>query len=96
MYNELLKSIFDGYADAKRSSKKKYPEKNDKMFNWLVHEENPILFSSQQLNDLLEEAGTDHQLDCILEHLNRHEAWEVDSYKRIERKIIEKRRSEQW
>lgn len=96
LYNNLLKSIFDGYTEAKHSNKKKYPEKNNGMFDWLVHENNSILFSVAELDQLQEEARTDYQLDCILEHLNRHDAWEVPAYKKIERKIIEKRRSDQW
>ena len=96
MYNGFLKSIFDGYAEAKHGNKKKYPEKNNGVFDWLVNDHNPLLFSVAELEQLQEDARTDHQLDCILEHLNRHEAWEVPAYKRIERKIIEKRRSDQW
>lgn len=91
MYNEFLKSIFDGYAAGKNASRKKYPERNNKIFDWLVNDKNPKLFSVAELEDLYEQAGTDYQVDCILEHLNRHDAWESDGYKRFEKKIINER-----
>jgi hypothetical protein len=77
--------MFEGYKDAKGSS---VYEKQRK-FNHLLS--TPYLEDSQYLSDLYQQATSKEQKDCILEHMNRFTAWEVKTYKALEKKIIDER-----
>jgi hypothetical protein len=74
--------MFEGYKAAKKSRQWEY----DQLLS------TPCLHSSQYLHELYTAAENKEQEDCILDHMNRHAAWEVDSYRKIEKKII----SERW
>lgn len=79
----LLGSLFSGYKAANKS----------KMIDreYLLVAEYPMLHSSHYLNDLYERATTKEQKDCVLEHINRFAAYEVDSYMEIHRKAMDSR-----
>lgn len=76
----ILSSIFSGY---KAATKSKAIDKE-----YLLVAEYPMLHSSQYLNDLYDHATTKEQKDCVLEHINRFAAYEVDSYMEIHKKAI--------
>lgn len=81
----IIKAMMEGYYEAKA------PKRLRNEFEWLVHEQNPLLKSSEELSRLYAKATNTYQEDCILEHMNRHAAWEVESYRKLEQKIIDER-----
>lgn len=78
----IIRAIFEGYRSVK-------PKHDDSIYEYL--KDTPVLHSSQYLDELYQHAQTKFQEDCILEHMNRHGAWEVKSYRAIEREIIDRR-----
>lgn len=67
-----------------------YGENRDRKWEYEYLKTTPVLHSSQYLSELYNNAENKYQQECILEHMNRFAAWEVDSYKRIERDFIKK------
>lgn len=67
-----------------------YGENRDRNWEYEYLKTAPVLHSSQYLSELYENAENKYQQECILEHMNRYAAWEVDSYKEIEQKYIRK------
>ena len=51
----------------------------------------PMLHSSNYLNNLITQAETDDELDLILEHLYKFDTLDIESYKNVEQKIIDRR-----
>lgn len=51
----------------------------------------PMLHSSKYLNILANEAKTKDEMDLVLDHLYKFDTLEIDAYKEVERKIIERR-----
>jgi hypothetical protein len=82
MYNSILKSLFLGYAEAKK------PKRLKQQFDEL--ERTPFLFSHDHLSGLYEEASEKEDYEAILDHLYKHDAIDVDSYASLESKIIDK------
>jgi hypothetical protein len=91
MLNGIIRSIFEGYKAAKSERKTVFD-------SWEYDQllDTPYLHSSQFLNQLYEDAQNDkdagsYKIDCIVEHMNRHGVWDIDGYKKVEQKIIDKR-----
>jgi hypothetical protein len=83
-FNDLLRSIFQGVAEAKQESY--YPRRFREL-------ETSRLLEVDELEDMLQHARSKEQLDLILDHLYRFDACELGEfgyYKKIERKIIER------
>lgn len=81
----FLKSIFQAYNESDYGKKRK----KEKLFRDLEHF--PMLHSSKYLNILIDEAETEEQHDLILDHLYKFDTLDVDSYKKVEQKIVDKR-----
>lgn len=81
LYN-IMRSVTDGYKEAR-------PNRRDWEYGYLASA--PVLHSSEYLTDLLDGARNRDQEDCILEHINKHDAWDVDSYRNVGNQIIDKR-----
>jgi len=81
----IFKSIFDGYNESDYGKEKK----REKVFKEL--ETFPMLHSSKYLNSLLDQSKTKAEDDLILDHLYKHDTLDIDSYKAVEQKIIDKR-----
>ncbi|MEK5524163.1 hypothetical protein B5V89_16380 [Heyndrickxia sporothermodurans] len=81
--NGMLRSMFQNVADSKwnkdRLRRNQFEELNE-----------PFLFSSSHLNNLFDECKNKEEYESILDHMYKFDACEVDSYKEIENKIIEK------
>lgn len=76
----LLSAIFAGMRDS-REKKAKQQEYENLLST-------PYLHSSQFLNDLYLSADTKAQKEAIIEHINRFQAYEVESYMDIHEKYI--------
>jgi hypothetical protein len=79
-FNDLVWAMFEGYKEAKKDTS--HQRKMEEM------KRTSYLFSSAELNDLYKNAETDDDYNAILDHMYRHDATEVSSYRRIEKKII--------
>ncbi|MGK4042171.1 hypothetical protein AB0Y20_07695 [Heyndrickxia oleronia] len=81
--NGMLRSMFQSLADSKwnkdRLRRNQFDELNE-----------PFLFSSSHLNSIFDECETKEEYESILDHMYKFDACEVDSYKAIENKIIDK------
>lgn len=82
MINGLIRSMFQGYKEAK-------PKHGDWEYEML--EESPFLYSSQYLGDLYTNAKTIRQKEAVAAHIAFHHAYDVPSYKVIEQKFIDER-----
>lgn len=82
MINPFIKSLFDGYAEAKKGKRKE--------LQWEELEHTPFLFSSDYLNEMYEEAESKEDYETILDHLYRNDATEISNYADIEERIINK------
>jgi hypothetical protein len=59
-------------------------------YKWIAN--SSLLHSSSYLEELYTAAkGSKEKEDAILDHMYKHAAYEVDSYKELEQKIIRKR-----
>lgn len=67
-----------------------YAKKRNRDWEYEYLKTTPVLHSSQYLSELYDQAKTKQQRECILEHMNRHTAWEVESYRKIEQNFINK------
>jgi hypothetical protein len=77
-FNSFVKSIFNGYREAKHYNHNPYNELGKSY----------LLADVDDLNDLCNKAKTKEQHESILDHMYRFDATRVDYYKRIEKKII--------
>lgn len=77
--NGFVKSIFDGYREAKDFKHNPFNELEN---SWK-------LFEVDDLNDLYKKATTKEQHELILDHMYQYDATRVGYYKRIEDKIIQ-------
>ncbi len=89
MHNSFIGSIFEGIAE---QQKKKY-----RAYEFENLTTTPYLHGSEYLTELMGKAQYKHDYECILEHLYRHhengrDILNIDSYKNLESKIIEKYR----
>lgn len=82
MDSPIVRSVFDGYKEATKGKRKKLA------FDEL--DRTPFLFSSGYLNEMYEQAHDKEEYESILDHMYRHEATDIDSYKSIENKIVDK------
>lgn len=88
--NDIIRAMFQGYKEAKESNvDKQYRDLNWKMDCWIGETSTPLL-EVADLNDLVNNATNDDQLNEVLEHLYRHDATRVSAYEKIERRIINK------
>lgn len=78
---KFVQSMFDGYREAK---------KGDFTTQFAELEWTPLLFSSNYLDDMYDKAKTKEDYYTILDHMYRHDATEVESYRKIEQKIIDR------
>ena len=78
----LLEALFNGYKKAK-------PRHADWEYEYLLT--TPVLHSSQYLNELFDHAKTKAQKECIIQHLNRHDTYAIDSYREIQGRFINER-----
>lgn len=83
----LQQFIYHLTAEVVKSNKKK---EYDLRFQLL--EGSPYLHSSEYLNELYDSARSKKEYGVLLDHIYKSEAEEIDSYKEIEQKIIEKYR----
>lgn len=86
MFNKIVESIFEGIKAADTP----YRDKREKERSFQELDTTPYLFSSGYLDEMYGKATKKAEYESILGHMNRHAAWEVDSYKVIEKKIIDK------
>ena len=84
MINGIIKAMFDGYKETQ-------PRRNHKGWEYESLTRTPFLHSSDYLNSMYEDAQSDFEKDCIVDHMVRHDAWDTNSYKRLEQKIIDER-----
>lgn len=84
--NEIAGGIVKGMLEADT------PNRDKRQREWDFEElgQTPFLFSSGHLEGLRERATRKHEFESILDHMYRHNATEVDSYKNIENKIIDR------
>ena len=78
-------SLFQAYNDSELGKEKK----RSRPFREL--EGFPMLHSSNYLNSLIPKAKTEDELDLILEHLYKFDTLDIENYKKVEQKIINKR-----
>lgn len=81
----FLRSIFQAYNDSDHGKEKKRARPFRELDGF------PMLHSSNYLNSLISKAKTDDELDLILDHLYKFDTLDIDSYKKVEQKIIDKR-----
>jgi hypothetical protein len=81
-FYELGRDVFSVIANSKRYRKKQKEQKFQEL------SDTPFLFSSHYLESLLQECETKEDYEAIWEHIYRHNASEVESYSRLEKKII--------
>lgn len=79
--NDIVRSIFDGYREAKEDSF--YPRKFKEL-------EKGFLFGIDELDDMVDHAEDKEDYESILDHMYRFDATEVGYYKNIEKKIMDK------
>lgn len=93
MFYETFMSICKGYGEAK--SKKNRSREYESLSNY------PMLYSSQYLEQMTDAARRKEEFNHILDHMYKHDAMNIrdeedeiigsiDSYKNIERKIIDR------
>ncbi|WP_209121489.1 hypothetical protein [Alkalihalobacillus sp. BA299] len=67
---------------------------NKRMFG-MIEEEQPFLYSSQELNHLIDGAQTSEQCQAVIDHVDifhqKHDVWHVGSYWELGVKAAEKR-----
>lgn len=78
-FNDLVRSVFDGYRAAKES-RNPYKELDK---SWYLYE-------VKDLRELTEQAKKKDDLNSVLDHLYKWDATRVDPYKDIENKIIDR------
>lgn len=83
-WDDVLGGAIKGYSTSKPVQDRERKWK----FDELDHTE--MLFSSQYLNELYEDARTKSEHEAILGHLYKHDVTDIDTYKQIEQKIIDK------
>ena len=81
----FLKSLFQAYNSSEYGKEKKRGRPFKELDGY------PMLHSSKYLNILANEAKTDDELDLVLDHLYKFDTLEIDSYKKVEQKIIDRR-----
>lgn len=81
----FLQNIFQAYTDSDYGKKKS----RERAFKEL--ESFPMLHSSNYLNILTDKSKTKAEDDLILDHLYKHDTLDIESYKAVEQKIIDKR-----
>ena len=81
----FLKSIFEAYTGSDFHKEKS----REKAFKEL--ESFPMLHSPKYLNSLADISKSKAEDDLILDHLYKHDTLDIDSYKAVEQKIIDKR-----
>jgi hypothetical protein len=79
--NGFMKSLFEGYKEAKQQSY--YPRKFEEMEN------TNRLFEVDELTDMLGHTRNKKDYETILDHMYRFDATEVGYYRKIEQKIID-------
>lgn len=82
MFNDFVRSIFEGIKEAKESSY--YPRKFEEM------KKTNLLFDVDDLTDMYKHARDKEDHETILDHMYRFNATEGEFgyYKRIEKRII--------
>ena len=78
-FNDLLRSVFQGYKEAK-----------DSRDPYDVLDKAWYLYQVDELDHLTLQANKKDQYDVILDHLYKWDATRVDYYKDIENKIIDR------
>ena len=81
--NTGVESIFKGMQESKHVKER---QRNNRL-NELSY--TPFLFSSGYLGELLDDCQSKEDYESLLDHLYRHDATEVQSYKEIELDIID-------
>lgn len=86
MINNFIKSIFDGYKHSGA------PAKKSRDWSYQELESYPMLFSSNYLNQMYDQAANKDDYESILTHIYRfgEVTSDVESYKAIEQKIIDR------
>lgn len=82
---DILNSGLQAYFDATKESKQEQLRKQK--FDELGH--TPFLFSSNYLNEIMDDCETKEDYEQLLDHMYRHNATEVESYWKIENDIID-------
>ena len=85
--NDIVRSMFDGYKEARDSNTDRRFDQLNKPNAWIKDSYMPLL-EVDDLDELLKEAKTKEQYNAILDHMYRHDATRVKPYKQIENKII--------
>jgi hypothetical protein len=83
-FTNLLGSVFEAVSKSEANQQR---IRNNK-FNELGY--SPFLFSSDYLNEMMDECETKEDHEAILDYMYRFDVCEIDSYKSIEDKIINK------
>lgn len=84
---DVLNSGVDSFFKELAKSKRLQEARRENQFDELDH--TPFLFSSSYLLELSEDA-TKEEYESILDHMYRHNATEVDSYRNVEKEIIKR------
>ena len=84
MWNEMADGIVRGMMESDSVKRRK----NEWTYEELDH--TPFLFSSGYLDGLREQATHKSQFEGILNHMYRHDATEIPSYREVEKKIIDR------
>lgn len=86
-FNDIVRSMFDGYKEARDSNIDRKFDQLNKPNAWIKDSYIPLL-EVAELNELLEQAKTEEHYNAILDHMYRFDATRVKPYKNIESKII--------
>jgi hypothetical protein len=78
MLNNFVWSIFQGYKEAKESSRDPFKELEK---SWYLYE-------IDDLEELRKQATNKEQHNLILDHMYKYDATQVDYFRQIEKKII--------
>lgn len=79
----VIKFLFDEYRKSNLHKQRIYD-------NHMMELNGPFLYSAAHLDSLLKQADSKGEQMHILDHMYKFNACEVDSYKRIEDKIIDR------
>lgn len=83
MFDNFIKSVFEGYNDSPSIKERQRSRLFDEL-EWY-----PMLFSSNHLNQVFDQAKSKEDHEAILDYLYRFNATEVESYANLEQKIID-------
>jgi len=85
MLDKVIQGLFDGYRTSKTHKSKKH-DRDFKELEWY-----PMLYSTNHLNYLVDEAETKEEHEAILSYMYRFEnaIRDAPAYNKIEKKIID-------